>query len=211
MKYPKYTEYEKIYKRFFKRNPKSLIELTSFNKDDYALDICGGNARLTKLLTKKCNNVYYLDKEKDMIPKDLDKYGIKVYNQDIESFVKHNKYKFDKVFCQQGINYWFNTVNIKQFSNLFNKNGVFIFNTFNTKPSETPFNKEYEIDNKKYIEISYLVKNKVEHIQIMQGHKPHLTTFDWISKDEYFKKLSPYFDIDIIDENKTSIYICRRK
>ena len=97
MKYPKYTEYEKIYKRFFKRSPKFLIKLATFNKEDSALDICGGNARLTKLLTKQCCNVYYLDKEKDMIPNNLIKYGIKVFNQDIESFVKHNKYKFDKV------------------------------------------------------------------------------------------------------------------
>ena len=211
MKYPKYTEYEKIYKRFFKRNALELVKLAKFNKNDFALDICGGNGRLTKILLRKCNNVFYLDREKDMIPYSLEEKGVTIFNTNIEDFVTTNKIKFDKVFCQQGVNYWLNSINIRKFAKIFNKDGIFIFNTFNTKPSEEPSVKEYVIDNKKFVEISYLIKNKVQHIQIMQGHNAHVTSFDWISKEEFIKKLSPYFNIEIIDDKKTSIYICRRK
>ena len=211
MKYPKYTEYEKIYKRFFKRNALELVKLEKFNKNDFALDICGGNGRLTKILLRKCNNVFYLDREKDMIPYSLEEKGVTIFNRNIEDFVLTNRIKFDKVFCQQGVNYWLNSINIRNFAEIFNKDGIFIFNTFNTKPSEEPSVKEYVIDNKKFVEISYLIKNKVQHIQIMQGHNAHVTSFDWISKEEFIKKLSPFFDIEIIDDKKTSIYICRRK
>ena len=94
---------------------------------------------------------------------------------------------------------------------LVRKDGLFIFNTFSNRPTEKPIIKEYDIDGNSYIEISYLVNEKVQHIQIREGYDPHFTVFDWISKKEYERILSPYFDIEIIDDGKSSLYVCKKK
>lgn len=211
MKYPKYNIYEIMYKRYFNKGVNYLIDEADIKKDDVVLDLCGGNGRLTKELLKYTKNVSYVDKEKDMIPDDLQKRGIKVYNEDINDFISHNKAKYTKVFCEQAINYWLSDIDIKKFSELFDKNGLFIFNTFSKKPSTKPMIKEYVINNANYLEISYLVKNKVEHIQICEGMEPHFTEFYWISEDEFRELLEPYFEIRIKDDGKSALYVCRRK
>ncbi len=211
MKYPKYEDYEKMYKRYFNKGVSYLIEQANLKQDDKVLDICGGNGRLTKELLKRCSDVSYLDRETDMIPEELEQLGVKVYNKDIESFVCHTKEKYNKVFCEQAINYWLLNVDIKKFSNIFLPNGLFIFNTFSNKPSKKPMIKEYNIEGINYLEISYLVNDKVEHIQIREDYPPHFTEFDWISKEKFKKILSPYFDIILFDDGKSSLYVLKRK
>ena len=185
MKYPKYTDYEKMYKRYFDKGVGYLIDKADLKRDDKVLDICGGNGRLTRELLKRCNDVSYLDRETDMIPEDLEKLGVRVYNEDVETFVNHSQEKYNKVFCEQAINYWLLNINIEQFSNIFLPNGLFIFNTFSNMPTKTPMIKQYTIDGINYLEISYLIDNKVEHIQIREGYSPHFTEFDWISQEQY--------------------------
>lgn len=211
MKYPKYTDYEKMYKRYFDKGVGYLIDRADLKRDDKVLDICGGNGRLTRELLKRCNDVSYLDREADMIPEDLEKLGVRVYNEDVETFVNHSQEKYNKVFCEQAINYWLLNINIEQFSNIFLPNGLFIFNTFSNMPTKNPMIKQYTIDGINYFEISYLVDNKVEHIQIREGYSPHFTEFDWISQEQYRELLSPYFDIELFDNGKSSLYKCKRK
>ena len=211
MKYPKYNVYENLYKRYFLKGIKYLIEEANIEETDKVLDICGGNGRLSKELIKLSKDVTYVDKEKDMIPDELNKIGIKVYNDSIENFIYTNNKKYNKVFCEQAINYWLLNIDIKKFSEIFDKDALFIFNTFSNKPNIKPMIKEYELDNKKYIEISSLVNNKVYHTQICEGYEPHFTVFDWISKEDYIKILSPYFDIYVNDNGKSSLYLCKRR
>ena len=211
MKYPKYTDYEKMYKRYFDKGVGYLIDKADLKRDDKVLDICGGNGRLTRELLKRCNDVSYLDREADMIPEDLEKLGVRVYNEDVEIFVNHSQEKYNKVFCEQAINYWLLNINIEQFSNIFLPNGLFIFNTFSNMPTKNPMITQYTIDGINYFEISYLVDNKVEHIQIREGYSPHFTEFDWISQEQYRELLSPYFDIELFDNGKSSLYKCKRK
>ena len=61
MKYPHYSIYENLYKRFFNKGVQYLIDEGNIQADDKILDICGGNGRLTKELKKLCQNVSYLD------------------------------------------------------------------------------------------------------------------------------------------------------
>ena len=188
-----------------------MIDKADLKRDDKVLDICGGNGRLTRELLKRCNDVSYLDREADMIPEDLEKLGVRVYNEDVETFVNHSQEKYNKVFCEQAINYWLLNINIEQFSNIFSPNGLFIFNTFSNMPTKTPMIKQYTIDGINYLEISYLVDNKVEHIQIREGYPPHFTEFDWISQEQYRELLSQYGDIELFDNGKSSLYKCKRK
>ena len=211
MKYPKYHIYEKLYRRYFLKGVDYFIKEANLTSHDKVLDICGGNGRLTKELIKFSDNVSYLDKEKDMIPLDLEQLGIKVYNDSVENFIDTTNEKYTKVFCEQAINYWLLNIDIKKFSSLFEKGGLFIFNTFSNKPSNKPMIKEYTLDDKSYLEISYLMDNKVQHIQVCEGYEPHFTIFDCISKAQYEKLLSPYFDIEIKDDGKSSLYICKRR
>lgn len=211
MKYPRYDIYEKLYKRYFKKGVNYLIEQANLKNDDKVLDLCGGNARLTRELKRVCLDVTYLDQEKDMIPDDLESSGIKVINKSVQDFLNTNDEKFDKVFCEQAVNYWLLHIDINKFSKIFNKDALFIFNTFSNKPSSIPMIKEYNLDEISYLEISYLVGESVHHVQIREGFEPHFTTFDWISEEQYKKLLSPYFDIKIIDDGKSALYICRRK
>lgn len=211
MKYPHYKVYENLYKRYFLKGVDYLVEQANISKDDKVLDICGGNGRLTKEVFKICKNVSYLDKEPDMTPSNLHKLGITIYNQPIEEFIKQTNQKFTKVFCEQAINYWLLNIDLKKFSDIFESGGLFIFNTFLNKPNSTPIIKEYTLDNHSYLEISYLTGNKVQHIQICEGYKPHFTEFDWISPNDYIKLLSPYFEIQVHNTTKSSLYICKRK
>jgi ubiquinone/menaquinone biosynthesis C-methylase UbiE len=211
MEYPKYEIYQKMYKRFFHRNMEYFVKLVKIKKDDEVLDLCGGNGRLTKKLLKRTKNVYYLDGEKKMIPKFVYQKCKEVYNQRVEDFIKVCSKKFNYIFCIQAINYWFNNIDVKDLAKKIITGGKFIFNTFNTRPSVIPFIKQYVINNKNYLEVSYLVKNKVEHIQIMEGQSPHFTEFDFIDKNKYISKLSKYFNVEVITDNKTDIYICERK
>jgi len=211
MKYPKYYIYENLYKRYFLKGVDYLIKEANLSSNDKILDICGGNGRLTKELIKISNDVSYLDKEKDMIPSNLKELGIKVYNDSIENFVNNTKEKYTKVFCEQAINYWLSNIDIYKFSNIFSKNALFIFNTFSNKPTNKPMIKEYVLDNINYLEISYLIDNKVYHIQICEGYEPHFTVFDWISKEKYIELLSTYFEVKVNDNGKSSLYICKRK
>lgn len=211
MKYPKYKDYEKMYKRYFDKGVDYLINTTEINKNDKVLDLCGGNGRLTRRLKDLCDDVSYVDQEKEMIPDTLTDDGIKVYNYSIQDFVNINNVKYDKVFCQQAVNYWLLSIDVEKFSNIFKNGGLFIFNTFSKKPSTKATIKEYVIDDVNYLEISYLISKEVNHIQIREGFEPHFTKFDWISEDEYKKILSPYFDIEIDDNGTSAIYVCRRK
>jgi len=211
MKYPKYYIYENLYKRYFLKGVDYLIKEANLSSNDKILDICGGNGRLTKELIKISNDVSYLDKEKDMIPSNLKELGIKVYNDSIENFVNNTTEKYTKVFCEQAINYWLSNIDIYKFSNIFSKNALFIFNTFSNKPTNKPMIKEYVLDNINYLEISYLIDNKVYHIQICEGYEPHFTVFDWISKEKYIELLSTYFEVKVNDNGKSSLYICKRK
>lgn len=215
MKYPKYTDYEKMYKRFFTKGVNYLIEHANLLPNDKVLDVCGGNGRLTLKLKSLVNDVSYLDQESDMIPDKLSELGIKVYNSSVQDFV--NEYanetvnKYDKIFCEQAINYWLLDTNIEKFSKLLNKDGLFIFNTFSKKPTVKPMIKEYSIDGINYLEVSYLVNNTVEHIQIREGFTPHFTEFAWISENEFKTILSPYFEITIYDDGRSALYICKKK
>ena len=215
MRYPSYKTYEKIYQKYI--NPKNLKEMLDLAGKDFTdknfLDICCGNGNAIKEAKKrKAKFRLGIDQETKMVP-----IGIKHLNLSVELVLEHlgdytNNKIFDIVFCRQGINYWFTSDLIRGLVKHMANDGVFIFNTFNTKPTREPLIKEYAIDAVTFVEISYLVEdNTVHHVQIREGYSPHITQFKWIREEEFKNGLAPDFNFEIRRKRNTDIYICRKK
>lgn len=88
-------------------------------------------------------------------------------------------------------------------------NGIFVFNTFNTKPPTRPIFRSVEMEDHTEYEAFYSVNNMVHHIQMREGFSPHQTSFLWISPNDFDEMLSPYFEVKRYTELKTDIYICK--
>jgi len=125
---------------------------------------------------------------------------------------------FNVIFCQQGINYWFRPEHAKMIKRVLAPKGIFIFNTFNVKPSIIPLSKNYYYSNSRgigygrnYMEISWMVKDMVKHVQIAEGMDPHFTEFRWIPPGEFKKAFkSTGFKVEVKTDKATDIYICRK-
>ena len=211
-------EYDILYKRYLTRSSKELLELAGMKEGDRVLDLCAGsNGRVTKAAIEMGASF--------VVPVDLNpnvkklykiKHGcVDPYCQDIQGFLQFSNLdkadRFDIMVCQQGINYWFDKDIVRKFGSFIKKGGVFVFNTFNKKPSTVPSVKEYKIDGLAYVEIVWLVGKMVKHIQIVEGYNSHTTEFKWISPAYFKEGLSLSFrDVEVKTVNSTDIYICRR-
>lgn len=88
------------------------------------------------------------------------------------------------------------------------KGGMLVFNTFGNKPSEAPVARAYYHGGIEYKEVSFLFEGRIHHVQTAHGMEPHFTVFDWISHDEYTKKLSPYFITEEEIDGPSSMWYC---
>ena len=53
--------------------------------------------------------------------------------------------------------------------------------------------------------------NLVHHVQAVNNNEPHITTFYWIPHTLILKWMEAVFDkVEIITEDKTHIYVCRK-
>jgi len=213
MKYPDYNVYDVLYRNYFARNPKELIDLAFQNglkENSIVADFCGGGGRLTNLLNSPPYNlkVVYVDQESKMIPKNL---NATVYNCNVEKFIHLYKNKLNAIFCQNAVTYWFNKINVKDLHDKLEQNGLFVFNSFLTKPPFTPTIKKYQLQDKNYAEISYSIDDKIFHVQTCEGYEPHFTVFDYISENQFIEKLNSYFDVKVVKSEKTGIFICQRR
>lgn len=227
MKYLNYLDYRKVYQKYI--NQKNLLDMMD-HASDYEgmnfMDICAGDGAATReAILRGAKYSLIVDQEPEMLAEDLKEGRNKIsfYTKPIEKFLYEKNEGFlntffDIVFCRQGINYWYERQYMCQLAKWMNKDGVFIFNTFNTKPSYKPTIKEYKIDNRhvdgptSFMEVSYLVGyNTVHHVQIREGYPPHVTQFQWISEEDFKHGLVGNFDYEIRRRNNTDVYICRKK
>lgn len=213
MKYPTCETYEILYAKYLQRDPNELLSKAGFSLAGKSVaDICGGNGRLSLAAqTRGAKFIAYVEQERDMIPGALyAQQNIAVCNTTIENFVTYLN-NFDAMFCQQGINYWINSVKLELLAKRLNDGGVLVFNTFYNKPSEFPTVRQYEFNGRKYVEVSYLLDGKVMHIQMCEGFAPHFTSFDWVPEEEFVAKLNPWFDVEVEKEKNTAFFICKKK
>lgn len=212
-KYPSAETYRKLYQRFYEgRSVQDLIELAHPIEDKTVLDLCGGDGRLAlKAVQCGAKAVILVDREKNMTVESPD---IKIFISSVQEFLndcKTWKCKFDRILCQQAVNYWLDHNTAKLVSEVLKQEGIFVFNTFYNKPSEKPTAKAYEIDGLNFVEISWLVGNMVHHVQIMEGMESHTTEFMWLSPEYLMDTLSEYFDVEVKRDRNSSLYRCIKK
>lgn len=219
--YPDCETYKALYKRFYDgRRPEELLDLAGDLKGKVVLDLCAGDGRLSlDALLYGAKKVILIEQERKMLGKTTREVAgknpssLNIYFGRLQDYLKVTKSSFncDIVFCQQGVNYWLDNWTALMIANILGKNGVFVFNTFSKKPPEIPIVKEYELEGKKFVEVSWLVGDIVHHVQIREGMEPHTTAFRWLSTTELESILRPYFNFSIQFQNNTSIWCCSKK
>jgi len=219
MKYPKHNIYEELYAKYL--DPESLKILMDLAGEDMegklVLDLCCGTGICTReALKRKALHITMVDEERDMIPDEFKyKPKIEIHDSSIRialTRLGNDHQFFDIVTCRQGINYWFNAMSISLLAGVMRQGGVFVFNTFNTRPSETPKIKQYHHKDVSFTEISYVdPTNMVHHVQIREGMAPHVARFQWISPESFDLFLGKYFEIEKVTRNRTDYYKCVKK
>jgi SAM-dependent methyltransferase len=226
MKYPSHEIYEILYARYLEKGPDKLLSLAGDLHGKSVLDLCGGNGRISKrAIELGAKSVTLVDNSTEMVPSGIDNdCRIKVQCHDARSYISLLSKTpvcptqcYDVVICQQAINYWFNQYTVGQLHRIIRKDGIFVFNTFNNKPSEAPVVKQYNYKNMEYVEVSWLAhdglldhKEMVNHVQICAGIEPHITKFMWISPEQFHNiLLKEHFIVTEMINGPTSIYKCQ--
>lgn len=223
MKYPDIETYEMLYRRYLQNDRSNeMLDTAGDLTGKVLLDICCGGGRLTQAaIDRKPKSCIMIDSELKMVPENFGNDGvtdviIMTVKNALQEMKKKNK-MVDVAICQQGINYWLTTSKAWQLSLVMSEGGVFVFNTFNKRPSEIPKIKQYtcqnpyEVEKRHYTEVSWSVGIDIYHVQICQGMKPHFTTFEWMDEKYVRNCLEKFFDVELITDNRTSIYRCVKR
>lgn len=214
MRYPDLEEYNILYARFLKRDPRELLSVVTNRAKlkGLALDLCGGGGRASfAALEMGASRVILVDSSSNMTS--FLHIDITVIHLDVFVFLTraarfYENALFDLVICQQAINYWFSESAIAFLSLLMRPGACFVFNTFNTKPPAEPTIKNYSLGGREYSEINWCDDETVYHVQRCKGFEPHLTSFQWIPPEQFLRTLVSYFEVKTIVKGATTIYAC---
>jgi len=198
-----------------------MIDLAGDLTDKRVLDLCGGAGEIAlECVSRGASHVTLVDQCADMTDiEPLKKAGVEVCVFEVEHYLfipKMESSLADVVFCRQAVNYWFDKETAGTLAKNVKPGGLFIFNTFNQRPSPEPKVKEYELEDEKgiawkFVEVSWRIGRTVHHVQIREDMEPHHTTFQWIWPEFFKGILAHYFDVEVKTDGGTDIYICRKK
>jgi SAM-dependent methyltransferase len=220
------AEYDKLYARYVGRNLDQLILAAGPVEGKRVLDLCAGSGAVAKRAKQLgAASVTACDKSRNML-EGLFEQGVDqvvVLEDDprevgLGNIVEQVGSGYDLVICRQAVNYWWCTNSSGEAMMPLRPGGYFIFNTFHGDTwmdPHHPSTMEYEIDGVYYAETWFLVDHTIHHIQCCEGMKPHVTTFDHISRGLFRLTLDDH--IGFIDENwtverhgNTDIYVVQR-
>jgi len=207
--FPKGEDYEFLYSRYFDKGVDYIVNYVEGTK---VLDLCGGTGRLSKKLIEHGYDVTYLDICERMCL--LDKSVPRIIST-VEDFAKSEGVVFDSIVCMQAINYWFKTTDINSLAEHIKTGGKLIFNTFINKPSDEVSHKRYEKGQYQYDEEYWVENNLIKHYQRVFKNSikvdEHYTEFDYISIEEYLNKLKYSFDVKVVTNSGSAIFVCTKK
>lgn len=216
MKYPDHETYRALYARYHERGVADLLRLLEPLQDTSVIDLCGGDGRLTnKMLLSGVRSVLFVDAEPAMVPLTLRQHEqVQVMIKDVRSALAYaitHDDSFDRIVCQQAVNYWLDGYTARLLACALKPGGLFVFNTFNQRPSAKPRVLQYELEGHSFTEVSWLVGATVHHLQVRDGMQPHHTAFLWLSPERLRSLLNPYFVVNEERNGKTSLYRCEKK
>lgn len=221
MKYPKLENYRKLYARYLSDNGRHVSQLLDLAADNFnggrILDLCGGGGEIALAARDRgAGYVLIIDNCKKMVDYDILKSKVIEYGAYHVAEWLHDEWytwePFDYVFCRQAVNYWLDEDAAEDLSKIMLTGGVFVFNTFNKKPSPNPKVKQYVFEGVEFVEVSWLgADDMVHHVQCREGMRPHMTSFKWISPEQYMEWLSPWFEVATVIDGNTTLYRCKKK
>lgn len=215
--YPDHITYRELYLRYFQgRDAGELLQLLEPLQGLRLLDLCCGEGQLTLgALERGAASAVSVDAESAMIAPRLRqnrRAGILIASvQDALRALQADGKKFDRAVCRQAVNYWLNEETVQLLAAVLIRGGVFVFNTFNQRPTEKPRVLEYELQGHCFVEVSWLVGEIVHHLQVRDGLPAHFTSFQWLSPERLQELLTPYFTVSEQRHGKTSLYQCERR
>lgn len=218
MDYPDRETYRKLYARYLTRRPAAvLLDLAGDLSGKRVVDLCGGAGELSVGAAERgAADVTWVDQCAQMCDTAaVLAAGVSVHHMDVGLWLfipKRKESRADVIFCRQAVNYWLDGDGALSVAENLRPGGLFIFNTFNRKPAAKPTVKEYELEGRKYVEVSWLgPDNVVRHVQNCEGLEPHATRFDWISPKKFREWLGPFFEVEERRHGGTSLYRCQKK
>lgn len=156
--------YDELYKRYLK-NVAQLVDQIKIQKGKSYVDLCGGTGAVSKELIKRgATDITLVDLHRNMLKQAPSK--ITKICANAEEWKPKKKY--DVIFCRQAITY-LNLEKVEKVISIVLKNdGSFIFNIMDTTGKNTTLSvdyKKYELDEKKYTELTFLILGKAYHFQ----------------------------------------------
>jgi len=211
MKYPDHETYAILYARFFRRDRLlKLLENIDF-EDRLVLDLCCGAGQVSlEAMERSARHVIAIDESRDMTSPELhQRQDIIVGHTSVERCLMGWPWKpAEIVICQQAVNYWLTSHTAKLLRAVMPEDGIFVFNTFANRPSETPSARKYELNGRHYWEYHHLIGDVVHHVQACNGIPPHVTSFKWLSEEKIRSILDGLFEVDTCYEAASVIYRC---
>lgn len=224
--YPNADMYAALYERFLQSGPQRLLDLSPIERGDMVLDLCCGSGRLgLAALDRGAEKAVLVDQCHKMIGEEAwlrsDSGSASVVVKPVDQFLRDwhlsMVVRFDKVFCQQAVNYWIDHETADRLALVMRPGGVFVFNTFGREPPTIPTWKTMAVHDEELgrdvvlAEAFYLTDDKmVHHCQMREGWEPHLTKFKWISHEQFLSMLKPNFTVDERQDGSTHLYVCTR-
>ena len=220
MSYLPNVQYQALYAKYLRhRSADELIDVAGKVRGKVVWDLCcGGGEMAFSCFMQGAARIFAVDSCEKMMGEFLTQQfnppKVTRCTMSIEDFLGDDSKRDpepDIVLCRQAVNYWLNEQTVKDLAARMPKGSVFVFNTFNRKPGKTPHVKSYSFEGHDFVEVSWCLGNYVLHVQIRDGMEPHMTSFWWISPEDFRELLGEWFSIKKTDDGHTSIYKCVRK
>lgn len=217
MEYPSHDVYATLYQRYLKpERTQELISSVPCLQGKTVVDLCGGGGRLSRAaLAAGAARVLLVDESAPMtcaVQAPIERVLARVDDDWLNSQAGAD---WDAVFCQQAVNYWLTAHRARLLARCVREGGTFVFNTFNREPSTVPNLKQYSLQGRQFVEASWLTRDaegvkRVEHVQMCEGEPAHVTSFRWISPQEYRQWLGADFEVHERVDGPASVWVCRR-
>jgi len=207
----KWSDYKLLYKKHLKEEKKKkFLSFIGEVKDKRIVEILRGKL-VNSFVEGEAKRVDLICEEEAAYLDDIsDKVGITSIGVEkgLRSFPP---YSFDYAVCLGTINFWFTDKHIEIVHDLLDRNGEFIFDSIDFKPSLVPLVEIYQLEDKSYLEAKWLAGETIYHIQVCEGMPPNIDTYPWISSEGFLEVLNKYFKVEIYKDESGKIYKCMKK